>query len=431
MLYAVNIMERIKEISRVSRRDSSRVSARDTSTTAALILDIIRSDGLISRTDVARAADLSPSAVTQHIDRLVRHGLVLDRGLADSTGGRRARSVSFNKNAGYLGCVDLGARGMNVAITDLETNILASETYEVDVRAGPEPVLGLVREAIQDLVAGLGLSDEQVKAVAIGLPGPVEARTGRPISPPIMPGWDQYRIREFFASYFTCPVYVDNDVNVMALGEQWAGAGRDVDNFLFVKVGTGIGCGIVCDGRLYRGTDGCAGDIGHIEIEGQSVICRCGNTGCLEAVAAAPAWVRLAHEAATAGRSPMLAEELAARGALTAGDVSACAARGDRASVEIVRESGRLIGHVLAALVNFHNPALILMGGGVSGASDMWLASIRQEIYRRSTPLGSRNLVIQRAPLAEKAGVIGAAELALESLFSQPGLQRMLAATSP
>jgi len=416
-------MERTREISRVSKRD--------TSVAAALVLDIIRSNGPISRTDVARAVDLSPSAATQHIDRLARHGLVLDMGLADSTGGRRARRVSFNKNAGYLACVDLGAMGMNVAITDLETNVLASETCEVDVRAGPEPVLGLAREAIQGLLAASGLSGEQVRAVAIGIPGPVEAKTGRPISPPIMPGWDQYPIREFFAPSFACPVYVDNDVNVMALGEQWGGAGQDVDSFLFVKVGTGIGCGIVCDGRLYRGTDGCAGDIGHIEIEGQLVVCRCGNVGCLEAVAAAPAWVRLAHEAAADGRSHMLAEELTARGELTAGDVSACAARGDRASVEIVRESGRLIGHVLAALVNFHNPALILMGGGVSEASDMWLASIRQEIYRRSTPLGSKNLIIQRASLAEKAGVIGAAGLALESLFSRRGLHRMLAATFP
>jgi glucokinase-like ROK family protein len=272
------------------------------------------------------------------------------------------------------------------------------------------------------LLADTGSPAGSLKAIGMGVPGPVEFKTGRPVAPPIMPGWNDFPIREVLGEDFGCPVYVDNDVNVMALGEQWAGLGRGVPNFLFVKVGTGIGCGIVCNGELYRGADGSAGDIGHIEIEGHATVCRCGNSGCLESLAAAPAIVRMAHDVAAEGRSKALAERIAECPEIDAHDVAALAARGDFASMEIVKVSGRLVGHVLAGLVNFFNPSLIVLGGGVANVGDVWLAALRQEIYRRSLPLGTRHLVIQRTQLGERAGVVGAAAVAIRQMFMDVGL---------
>jgi glucokinase-like ROK family protein len=390
----------------------------------ARVLNIIRSEHEVSRADIARILDCSRSVVVQHVGYLLSYGLIREVGVAASTGGRRARVLALNGNAGYIAGADLGATSIDVAITNLAGEILSYTSAEADVSEGPERCLSQARDLIQSSLDSAHIPNKQVWAIGIGVPGPVEFKTGRPVAPPIMPGWDGYPVREYFAPDFACPVYVDNDVNLMALGEQWAGLGRGIENFLFVKVGTGIGCGIVCHEQLYRGADGCAGDIGHIQVDGQTVICRCGNAGCLEAVAAAPAWVRMAHEAAD--RSTLIADHLARQDTLTAQDVSDYAARGDHTCVEIIRQSGRYIGHTLAGLVNFFNPSLIVIGGGVSRTGDVWLASIRQEIYRRSLPLGSRNLLIQRSQLRDRTGIVGAVAFAVQQLFSEAELSRLL-----
>lgn len=400
---------------------SRELAAFELSTTAR-VLDAIRTHGAIARAEIARLTGLSRSAAGLHVDRLLEHGLIREDDIADSTGGRRARRVAFNKAAGFVAAIDQGATSQDVAMTNLAGEVLAHRSFASDVAAGPDLVLNHAKEALGALVREAGVAGGALQAIGMGVPGPVEFKSGRPVAPPIMPGWNDFPIREFLGEPFGCPVYVDNDVNVMALGEQWAGLGRGVNNFLFIKVGTGIGCGIVCRGELYRGADGCAGDIGHIEIEGEATVCRCGNAGCLEAVAAAPAIVRLAQQAAAEGRSCALAAYLAEQGDLTARDVGDFATRGDHPSVEIIKTSGRLLGHVLASLVNFFNPSLIVVGGGVSNCGDTWLAAMRQEIYRRSLPLGTRNLVIQRSQLGELSGVVGAAALAIQQMFLDVGL---------
>ena len=390
----------------------------------ARVLNIIRSEHEVSRADIARIVNSSRSAVGQHIERLLSSGLIREVGVAASTGGRRGRVLALNGNAGYIAGVDHGATSIDVAITNLAGESLSHTSAAADISEGPERCLSQARDMIKSSLDNAHIPREHLWAIGIGVPGPVEFETGRPVAPPIMPGWDNYPVREYFAPDFACPVYVDNEVNTMALGEQWTGHGRGIANFLFVKVGTGIGCGIVCDGQIYRGADGCAGDIGHIQIDGQTVVCRCGNVGCLEAVAAAPAWVRMAHEAAN--RSILIADHLAQKNALTAQDVSDYAAHGDPTCMEIIRQSGRHIGYTLAGIVNFFNPSLIVIGGGVSQTGDVWLASIRQEIYRRSLPLGSRNLLIQRSQLRDRAGVVGAGAFAVQQLFSEAELSRLL-----
>jgi predicted NBD/HSP70 family sugar kinase len=235
-----------------------------------------------------------------------------------------------------------------------------------------------------------------------------------------MPGWDAYPIRTFFRDIFTnAIVTVDNDVNVMALGELRAGAGRSHENFIYVKVGTGIGAGIVARGEIYRGADGCAGDIGHICADKDGPVCHCGNIGCLESVAAGPPMANRAVEAVLANRSPILAKYYRAQdGKLTAVDVGRAAAEGDQAANEIIRDSGRMVGEVLAGLVNFFNPSLILIGGGVSNIGHQFLASIRSGILHRSLPLSTRKLRIDASSMKQDAGVVGAIALALEHVFA-------------
>jgi predicted NBD/HSP70 family sugar kinase len=233
-----------------------------------------------------------------------------------------------------------------------------------------------------------------------------------------MPGWDGYPVRDAVSRELGCPVVLDNDVNVLAVGEQHAGVAKGAQDFLFVKIGTGIGCGIVIEGELYRGVNGCAGDIGHIRVEDFGPTCACGNTGCLEAFSGGAALARDAATAARSGQSPALAALLAEKGELSAADVGIAVSQGDAQAVQLIRESGRHIGQVLAGLVSFFNPGLIVIGGRVTGLGHALLAEIRGVTYRRSLPLATGNLPIVLSELGDEGGVIGAARMISASVYA-------------
>jgi glucokinase-like ROK family protein len=246
-----------------------------------------------------------------------------------------------------------------------------------------------------------------------------------------MPGWDRYPVRERFEARFGVPVWVDNDVNVMALGEWRHGVARGHANVVFVKLGTGIGAGLISDRQLHRGAQGSAGDVGHIQVsEDPSSVCRCGNIGCLEAMTGGAALARDATAAAREGRSPRLAEVLAARGSVGAADVAVAAAHGDPVSVDLLQRAGRQVGSMLAGVVNFFNPSLIVIGGGVAQAGDLLLAAIRETVYARSLPLATRDLLVQRSSLGGVGGVTGAAAMVIDELFAPARLSERLDSAS-
>jgi predicted NBD/HSP70 family sugar kinase len=240
-----------------------------------------------------------------------------------------------------------------------------------------------------------------------------------------MPGWDGFPVREYFTERRGASVWVDNDVNIMALGEWRAGVARGHANVIFVKVGTGIGSGIISDGVIHRGAQGSAGDIGHIQVvDDRSMVCRCGKIGCLESLAGGGALARDGASLAHSGASQRLSQALLDRGTVTAADVGLAASLGDAASVELLERSGRFVGQALAGLVNFFNPSLIVVGGGVANTGALYLATIRQTIYERSAPLATRDLAVQLSRLRDKAGVTGAASMVLDQLFTAHRLER-------
>jgi glucokinase-like ROK family protein len=324
--------------------------------------------------------------------------------------------VDLDARLRFVG-IELGATSMRVAVTDGRLGVLArTSAPKADIRRGPEIVLAEAIEATRKLLAEQGV--DRPAGVGIGVPGPVDFHAGVPVSPPIMPGWDGYPVRDALSRELGSPVLLDNDVNVMALGEQHTGVARSADDFLFVKIGTGIGCGIVVDRHLYRGADGCAGDIGHIRLDQSGPVCACGNTGCLEAFFGGSALARDATAVARSGRSSVLGDLLAAKGELTAEDVGLAIAQGDAASLQLVREGGRRIGSVLANLVSFFNPGLIVIGGGVSRLGHTLLAEMRSAIYRQSLPLATGNLPVVLSELGDDAGVVGAARLISDAVYA-------------
>jgi glucokinase-like ROK family protein len=389
-----------------------RTSVRPENARQATLLRQLR-DGPRSRAELGDVVELSRSKLTLELQRLIEVGLVEPAGLAASRGGRRSGMVRLAEGLRFAG-VDVGATSIDVAVTNGELEILGHASEPCDVRRGPAHVL----DRAVDLLGKL--RDEghfdQLHGAGVGVPGPVSFREGVPVAPPIMPGWDRYPVRETISQELGCPAVVDNDVNIMALGELHAGLARQVADFLLVKIGTGVGCGIVVDGKIYRGVSGSAGDIGHIRVDDQGPLCACGNTGCLEAYFGGAA---LAREAQTAANSsPYLAERLAAAGTLTAQDVATAADQGDAAAAQLIRDGGRRVGVVLAGLVSFFNPGLVIIAGGVARLGHVLLAEIRSIVYRRSLPLATGNLPIVLSELGDTAGVIGATRLSSDHVFS-------------
>lgn len=396
------------------------------------VLDVVRHDVASTRPEIMRRTGLGRGVVVQRVGELLERNLIIEAGLEASSGGRPPRALHLNAGAGHILVADLGATSIGVAVADLAGRLVEQVEEPSNITDGPEFILGRVDEmfkAVRPRAArGLGA----LWGIGIGVPGPVEFAAGRPVSPPIMPGWDEYPVRARFSARHDVPTWVDNDVNVMALGEYRAGVARGHEAAIFIKVGTGIGAGIIIDGRLHRGSNGSAGDVGHIQVtDDPSIICRCGNVGCLEAVASGAALAREGSAAAVEGRSPILARLLAENGRIEALDVGWAASHGDAVSRDLIATAGRWIGSMVATLVNALNPSLVVIGGGVSGIGDPLIASIRETVYRRSLPLATRDLRIVRSELEGDAGRIGAASMVVDELFARERIATWLPVGSP
>lgn len=392
-----------------------------------LVLDCVRLHAICSRSEIASSTGISRAMVGQRVQQLVEAGILAEVGTADSTGGRPARTMVIPPDAGHVLCVDLGATSVDTAVATVGGRILVHRQAAANVGAGPEATLGQVEQLLRDLLAEIGTGAGPLRGIGMGVPGPVQFSTGRPVSPPIMPGWHDYPIRDRLEASFGVPAWVDNDVNIMAIGEAHAGAARGHRDVVWVKVGSGIGAGLISGGVLHRGAQGSAGDLGHVQVVDEGVICRCGNVGCLEALAGGAAIGRDAETAARSGRSAFLAGYLDEHGHIDAAVVSIGADHGDSFCVELLQRSGRLVGHMLATVVNLFNPSLVVIGGGVAQSGSLYLATVRENIYRRSLPLATAELRVVPTSLGEMAGVIGAGTMAADELFSRSCIESTLA----
>ena len=368
------------------------------------VFDLLRDGQPRTRAQLAETTGLARSTIAARIDVLLRLGLVAPYGDGISTGGRPPSLLALNPGAWVVAGIDLGATHATAALADLAGTILVERRADLDIAAGPEEVLTWVEGVVADLLAEQRRPVSELAAIGMGLPGPVEHSTGRAINPPIMPGWDRYDVPAHVQRAFDVPVLIDNDVNIMALGERHAHL-SDVDDLVLIKVATGIGAGIVSGAALQRGAQGTAGDLGHVRVSrAADTVCRCGNVGCLEAIAAGPA----------------LAAALRAQGidVVDGHGVVELVRAGDPAAVTAVRQAGRDVGEVVATLVNLINPSAVVIGGAMAEAGESLLAGIREVVYSRSLPLATEHLRIVTSRAGERAGVIGAAALAIEHVLT-------------
>lgn len=364
------------------------------------LFQLLRDGRPRTRSTLSAETGLARSTIAQRIDSLLASGLLINADKAESTGGRPPSTFAFNPAARVVLAADVGATHVKVAVTDLAGAVLAEDEHAVDIAEGPDRVLGHVCDAGRALLTKADRQHTDLVGVGIGLPGPVDHSTGRPTNPPIMPGWDGFDVKAAVGAKLDVPVLVDNDVNLMALGEHVA-FWPDAPNMLFVKVATGIGSGLISDGRLHRGSRGAAGDMGHVQVpHGADELCRCGNPGCLEAIASGGA----------------IARKLTARGiaAQTSQDVVALARGGSVEALQLLRQAGRDIGEVLATAVSLFNPSVIVIGGALSQAGDHLIAGVREVVYRRSLPLATEELRVVQSRAGDRAGILGAAAMIID-----------------
>lgn len=390
--------------------DISRGSALGTSG-ASELFQLLRDGQPRTRAELATLTGLARSTIAARVETLMGLELISPVGDAASTGGRPSSQFALNASSRVVLAADLGATHATLAATDLAGVVLGEVHEDIDIASGPEAVLGWMVSAGRQLLDELGRPQHDLIAIGVGVPGPVQHSTGRPVNPPIMPGWDRFDVPGWVQQHLQVPVLVDNDVNIMALGER-AFAWPNTEHLMFVKVATGIGAGVISGGLLQRGAQGIAGDIGHVQVaRGAGIPCHCGNRGCLEALASGPAIAKALREAGldvTTGR-----------------DVVELVKRGNIEAIQAVRQAGRDIGEVLTAAVSLINPSVIAIGGSMARAGEHLIAGVREIVYTRSMPLATEHLAIVQSSAAENAAVLGASMLAIHHALSPEGVDAL------
>jgi predicted NBD/HSP70 family sugar kinase len=422
---------------RRSTRAGSRVRLRRVDAerhSLSVILNLIRAQEGATRQDIERISGLGRAIVVDRLATLSRFGLVREGALGRATGGRAPRLVKFSDDAGLILLAILDTTSIGVGIGDLSGRLLTEHHEAADLSAGPNEILKRLATLFDWMIEQLQPT-KPVWGIGLAISGPVEGEArpglgGGKIH--FLPDWSDYPIGETLARRYRAPVVVRTGTQMRALGELRAGSGIGSNEILFVEVAKDISASIVSEGHLLRGAQGAAGLIGHIGIgDDNPLVCRCGNTGCIETVAGRDAIVRVATEAAQAGESRYLADVLATGAEITPADIGLAAQRGDAFCARLLSRCGRQIGTVLAGVVNTINPSLVVLSGEVAMTGDIFLAAIREAIYSRAHPLASRDLRIIRSPMGGSAALVGAAFTVIDEMFAPPFLAEWVATGSP
>ncbi|WP_345527068.1 ROK family protein [Nocardioides endophyticus] len=398
-----------------TRAAGQRTEARESAApaTAGELLDLIRSGRASTRSQLRALTGLSRTAITTRVSSLTSAGLLLLGEELASTGGRPPGALVFNQHAGVVVAVAIGRSRSQLAVMDLDGEEIASDSRDHEVGVGPNELMPQIADRLATLLTGV---EPPVLGVGLSLPGTLDSQRGLSIGSPVMSGWDGVELAPYLDDVTRAPLFVGNDADVLARSEL-LGRSAALDDVLVVKASTGLGLGIIADGRVLSGHLGAAGEIGHTKVDAAAGLqCRCGATGCLETLAGGWALVARAREAG---------HEV---GHLR--DLVALALQGDPTARGLLRDSGRELGEVLAIAINLLNPAAIVIGGDMASAFDFHVAGIRESVYALAAPLATRDLQFLPATHGDQAGLVGCAALALDHVLAPVAVDARLAALS-
>ena len=374
------------------------------------VLNMIKTNDLIARAEVARRTGLSPATVTSITVDLVRDNLIFEKATGDSSGGRRPILLAINPHGGYVIGIKLTETQAISALTDLEANIITKGTDTLSGHS-PEKVVEDLVKTVSSLLDQGGIRKKQLLGVGIGLAGIIDASRGVLRQSPIYK-WQDVPLKDMLQKRINAPVYLDNDVNTLTLAERWYGSGQKVDNFLTITIGRGVGMGIVVNGRFYRGASGGAGELGHTVIDPKGPLCECGKHGCLEAYVGDPGLLRSAVEARKNG---LLGFE-----AKTIEDLVRLANEGDPGARQVYAQAGELLGRSIANLVNIFNPSRIILNGEGTRAGEWIFGPMKEAIQCHAMPALASDVEIIIDRWGDDKWAYGAASLVLRELFESP-----------
>lgn len=319
------------------------------------------------------------------------------------------------KSSKYVVALDIGGTKLGAALFDTSANLIGRARMPTHAREGPDAVFARITRLIGSLAERHGINTDKIRYVGVGCGGPLDSETGVVYSPPNLPEWDAFPLKEKLQTHFGFPAYVDNDANAAALGEYRFGAARGYRNIFYITVSTGIGSGLILDGKIYRGTDYSAGEFGHIVMARNGPKCNCGGRGCLEALASGTAIAKHANRAVRRSPDSLLARLLAnKRGPLTAKDVADAARKGDPLAQQIFQDAAAYLGLGITSAIHLLNPDIVVLGGGLTNTGRLLLNPVRRVVSERAQEHLASHVPIVRAGLGKQVGLYGALAVALE-----------------
>lgn len=371
----------------------------------SIVLNKIRKAESISRAQIAKETSLTPPTVSSIVKELMEQGLVKESMLGHSSGGRKPTMLHINTTAFYVIGVDAGPQTVKCALTDLTGRILHHTSSLLKKPITNEQFISTLKENIYDLLQSTEISQEQIIGIGVAMHGAVEVKTGTSLVAPIL-NLKNIPIKFRLEEEFNITVKVENDARAMALGESWFGGHGDADSMVAVNLGRGVGAGIVINGKLYHGAQGIAGELGHMTIDINGEICECGNRGCLQTFASG---------AAIAKRAEKQIKENT--GNKTGKEIFESAENGDQSSINLLQETGEIIGIGLTNLIHLINPGEIVLGGGVMKSEKYIMPAILRTIQQRSLTAEARQTKVTVTKLGDQATLLGAVSLLLVELF--------------
>jgi predicted NBD/HSP70 family sugar kinase len=384
----------------VRRKSGSLASLREGN--RKRVVDALRERGLASRAELARMTGLSRSTISTIVGDLLEAGLAGERDgqpSGETHAGRPPVMVALDRSAGLALGIDFGHRHLRVAVSDLSHTVLAETWCEMDVDHSADHGLDTAAEFVERVLDEADADRERVIGVGMGLPAPIDRATGSVQASSILPGWVGVDAAAEAERRLALPVEVENDANLGALAELVWGAAKGRSEVAYIKVSSGIGAGLISDGRLQHGVGGTAGEIGHTLLAEGGPVCRCGNRGCLETLASSRA---IAELLSASRREPVSTRRL----------LDLCAG-GDAAAQRLIGDAGQAIGVAVANLCNMLNPESVIVGGDLSGAGEVLLGPMREVVRRNAIPSAVAELEIVAGVLGERAELLGALALVL------------------
>ncbi|MCX6080100.1 MAG: ROK family transcriptional regulator [Chloroflexi bacterium] len=388
----------------------------------AVVFRAIREASAISRADLAKQTGLNPATLTHITRELLERGLIEDAGAGEARVGRRSSLLRIHSMIGNILAVRLARHNIQGLLTDLDLHDPVIHTTSSSFLANPiDASLPALLEVIETLIKKSGVERRTILGIGISAPGPLDAGRGILIAPPNFPGWNSFPVRKIIEEKTGFTTFLDNDANSAALAEKWFGAGRNLDNFVFILVEDGVGGGVVINGDIYRGQHDIAGEIGHTTIDRNGPICACGNTGCLELYASPHAAESVVRDALLAGRKSLVSDLIDNElNRISFESVAQAALQGDAVANEAILGMAQALGVAVVNVINSFDPQAVILGGKISLVGEIILPVVQDYVDRRAISRSEQQLPVMMSELGVNAPVIGAFSLVLRELFQNP-----------